>query len=83
MNAGRIDRNTAAARVWGILKGRRGQLISSWDLSQAARTTAVSTRVSEVRHELNRLHLDDTIETVRIGSQFYYRLKAHADRKQR
>lgn len=52
MHAGSLTGNTAAARVYGFLRERRGEWVDGWTLTQEARVTAVGTRVSEVRHQL-------------------------------
>ena len=51
MHPGRLDRDTAAARVHKALQAAQGRWIDGWRLSQLARVTAVSTRVSEIRHQ--------------------------------
>lgn len=72
MHLGNIHSNTAAGRVYAVLCARDGDWISGWDLAQAARTTAVSTRVSEVRMQL----FGATVETRRDRDGYWYRLVA-------
>lgn len=83
MHAGNIDNpDTAAGRVYRVLKARmhikttKGVgWVGGWDLSQWAKTTAVSTRISEIRAQL---FVDDgrreTIEVKQDGRYFFYRL---------
>ena len=51
MHVGSITESsiTAAARVYRTLCAAHGGWIGGWELQDAAKTTAVSTRVSEVR----------------------------------
>jgi len=76
MHAGSIDNDrTAAARVYAALSG--GGWVSGWDLSRAARTTCVSTRVSEVRAQLPAT---ETIEhKTREGGQYYCLVRRRAE----
>ena len=53
MHAGSINnQRTAAHRVHQALIAARGEWRSSWALTVACRTTAIGTRVSEVRAQL-------------------------------
>lgn len=70
MHAGSIHGDTAAARVYNVLRDHHGEWISGWDLTIAAKTTAVSTRVSEVRKQL----VDEEVEPLQVGREWYYRL---------
>jgi hypothetical protein len=45
-------RITAPARVYHLLKRRKGRWHDGWDIAMAARTTCVSTRISEVRRRI-------------------------------
>lgn len=74
MHAGSLTGNTAAARVYRVLKAESPSSVGGWDLSLMARVTAVSTRVSEVRHELERLNLPERVEVTRIGREYFYRI---------
>lgn len=78
MHGGSIDRpETAAGRVYEVLNARRGQWVGGWDLQMAAQTTAVSTRISEVRAQLVRNPArGERIEMEQRGRKFYYRLVA-------
>lgn len=76
MNRGSIDNaKTGAGRVYAVLKRMDGEWIGGWDLTVAAGTTAVSTRVSEVRHALaadpERM---ETVESEQRGHGWYYRI---------
>lgn len=72
MHAGSINNpDTAAGRVYRILQDLRGGWIGGWELTQAARTTAVSTRVSEIRSQLTD---EQEIQVEQRGRYFYYRL---------
>jgi hypothetical protein len=44
--------NTGAAKVYAVLSASPGVWFSSWDLTIAAKVSAVGTRVSEIRHQL-------------------------------
>lgn len=72
MHVGKLDNDTAAARVYETLRDLDGEWIGGWELSQAARTTAVSTRVSEVRAQLPA---DEVIDVDQVDRRFYYRLR--------
>ena len=72
MHYGNIDGDTAAGRVYRVLRQRRGEWVGGWDLSMAARTTAVSTRVSEVRRQLPE---GEILDVKQEGREFYYRLE--------
>jgi len=75
MHIGRIDRNTAAARVYRVLRNRPNRWIGGWDLSQEARTDAVGTRVSEVRRQLpDNQTIECELRTENGERRFYYRL---------
>lgn len=78
MHAGSIDSpNTAAGRVYAVLRAHRGAWVGGWDLQQEALTTAVSTRVSEVRLQLDALPgRGETVEIKQEGRKFFYRLAA-------
>ncbi len=78
MHPGRIDRNTAAGRVYRVLAENEGQYVSGWDLTLQAHTSAVSTRISEVRRQLGpgerieKLQADGKNGMLTKG--YYYRL---------
>ena len=78
MHAGSIDtQETAAGRVYAVLREREGQWVGGWDLQQEAVTTAVSTRVSEVRSQLERdAWRGEAVEMKQEGRKFFYRLVA-------
>ncbi|MCK4306083.1 MAG: hypothetical protein KAY24_17720 [Candidatus Eisenbacteria sp.] len=71
MHAGSIDGMTAAARVYRVLKSEQ-RWIGGYELQDRAETTAVSTRVSEVRHQLPET---EAIEMKQEGHRFFYRWK--------
>ncbi len=74
MHKGSIDSKSAAARVYRALKKRR-RPVDGWTLSQAARVTALSTRISEIRQQLPEGETIETIRKVINGEQrFYYLL---------
>ena len=53
MHVGSIrNPGTAAGRVYDVLRSRCGDWLSGWDLTTAARTTAIGTRISEIRAQL-------------------------------
>ena len=52
MHPGKIDGNSAAARVYKVLRSLPAHWFGGEELAKAAQTTCVSTRISEVRHQL-------------------------------
>jgi hypothetical protein len=72
MHAGSINNpKSAAGRVYGVLKARPGQWIGGWELTQLSFTSAVSTRISEVRSQLPEI---EVVETEQRKDGFFYRL---------
>lgn len=70
MHAGSIHNpNSAAGRVYRHLKKRRCW-IGGWDLTMAAKVSAVSTRISEARRQLPA---GEVIQKKQRGGKFYYR----------
>jgi len=76
MHAGSIENNlTAAARVYTTLR-KADRWVGGYELQDATRTTALSTRISEVRHQLMmRNPVTEEIEVKQEGKRFYYRLR--------
>lgn len=74
MHAGNIDNDTAAGRVYRALSARPGIWLDAWELMTAARTTAVSTRISEVRHALRDRGGIEQVEHKQAGHNHYYRI---------
>ena len=74
MHYGKLDQNTAARRVYRVLR-RRKSWIGGMDLTLKAGTTAVSTRVSEVRAQLPQ---GERIEVRRDKAGAWYRLVREA-----
>lgn len=52
MNPGKIENNTAAGRLYRLLKEHAGREFDALFLSNAIGTTCLSTRVSEVRNQV-------------------------------
>jgi len=72
MHPGSIESDlTAAGRVYAYLGHHRGCWVDAWRLTLDTRTTAISTRISEIRHQLPR---NERIEVKQVGRGFYYRL---------
>lgn len=72
MHAGSIDSDIAkAARVYRQLKRHTNKWCDAWWLTVETETTAISTRISEVRHQLPP---GERIEVKQEGGRFYYRL---------
>jgi len=72
MHVGSIESElTAAGRVYAYLAHRRGSWVDSWRLTLDTQTTAISTRISEIRHQLPPT---EDVEVNQIGRKFYYRL---------
>lgn len=53
MHAGSINTNSAAGRLYRLLRAEPGRWHSGWDLTMVARVTALSTRISEIRDQLS------------------------------
>jgi len=70
MHAGSIESDTAANRVYSYLRANRGHWIGGWRLTLDTETTAISTRISEIRHQLP---VGEAIETKQEGRRFFYR----------
>lgn len=81
MHARRLDKDNAAARLYGVLRQRPGQRIAGPELARAAATdprwplTALSTCVAEVRAQLPP---NERIDVARVGGGFYYALTVEA-----
>lgn len=72
MHAGSIDSDTAkAARVYRLLKRHMDKWCDAWWLTVETKTTAISTRISEVRHQLPP---GEKIEVEQRKDGFHYRL---------
>jgi hypothetical protein len=73
MHCGSLSGDCAAVRVYAHLLAREGVWVSAWDLTIACKTTAVSTRISEVRH---RLEFDERwdVESHHEDGHWYYRV---------
>ena len=78
MHCGRIDRDTAAGRVFNILRANAGHWVDAWGLTLASKTTAISTRISEIRHQLATDERYD-IESDQQGRKWYYRVVDHGE----
>lgn len=81
MHPGSIDNPASGAgRVYAVLKERmrtgfNGGWVGGWDLSQIAQTTAVSTRISEIRLQLMAdSGRRETVESEQRGRYWFYRL---------
>lgn len=74
MHVGSVDRDTAAGRVWDVLHENLGRWVSGWDLTVRARTTAISTRVAEIRQQLRGTDAIYRIECTRGTGGFFYML---------
>lgn len=75
MHTGRLDTDSAAGRVYRYLKQHKGCWVDAWTLTVETGTTAISTRISEVRHQLNEKQIPEAIETRQDANRrWYYRL---------
>lgn len=77
MHAGSIDNpDTAAGRVYAVLKAENGAWIGGWDLTMRAQVSAVATRVSEVRAQLEKdsARGECIPQAQQRGGKFFYRL---------
>jgi hypothetical protein len=70
MHTGRLDTLSAAARVYRYFRMHPDAWLDSWRLTLDCQTTAISTRVAEIRAQLPS---DELIETKQEGKRFYYR----------
>lgn len=71
MHCGSLENHTKPGQVYRYLRERAGCWCDSWELQQATHTTAVSTRISEIRCQLPA---GERIETEQRGKQWFYRL---------
>lgn len=74
MHAGNIDNDTAAGRVYRALLKRGGVWADAYELMLEAQTSALSTRVSEVRHALRDRGGLERVEHKQVGHKHYYRI---------
>lgn len=75
MNHGSISRNTAAGRLYAVLAATPNVWRDAWELQQEARVLALSTRISEIRHQLPVRERVEHAEEIRGGDRRqYYRL---------
>ena len=76
MHPGSIDNpETAAGRVYDHLRAHMGKWFGGWELQQAAETTALSTRISEIRKQLDLDRVrGERIEVKQQGQRWFYRL---------
>ena len=71
MHYGSIHNDTAAGRTYRLLKAFNGLWMDSWYLTRQARSTAIGTRISEIRKQLPA---GERVETKQEGHKFFYRL---------
>jgi hypothetical protein len=75
MHPGKLEGNTAAARVYHTLRSLPAHWFGGDELAAAAGTTCVSTRVSEVRHQLPAgERIEHRSEVFQFKRTQYYRL---------
>jgi hypothetical protein len=75
MHPGKLDGNTAAARVYRALRSVPSHWWGGDELAAAAATTCVSTRISEVRHQLPAgERIEHRCEVYQFKRRQYYRL---------
>ena len=72
MHAGSINGSSAAGRVFRYLRENVGEWIDGWTLTMECRVTAVGTRVSEIRSQIDGTGY--AIEHAQYSSGHYYRL---------
>ena len=70
MNAGKLENDSVAGRLYRYLKDHPGWH-GGWELTVAIGTTALSTRISEIRHQLPK---NEHIEVQQKGHNWFYRL---------
>ena len=71
MHAGSIHNQTKAGRLYRYMRERQGEFMDSWQLTCATATTAISTRISEIRSQLPP---GERIEAQQRGQRWYYRI---------
>lgn len=72
MHVGNISNvHTAAGRVYAYLVEHVNNWCDAWTLTIACETTAISTRISEVRHQVKA---NEIVEHVRDGKRNLYRI---------
>ena len=76
MHFGSIDNDqTKAARVYSILTSRYGHWWDAWELTLLAQTTGLSTRISEIRQQLEAARPDERLEVDDGGhKKWFYRI---------
>ena len=75
MHPGKLSGHTAAARVYHCLRSEPGRWWGGDELSAAAGTTCVSTRISEVRHQLPAgEELEHRAEVFQFQRRQFYRI---------
>ena len=74
MHFGSIDGQTKAARVYSVLRSRPGHWWDAWELTLETETTGISTRISEIRQQLDVMRPDERIETRNEGKRWFYRI---------
>ena len=72
MHYGSIYGNTAAGRVYRYLMRHEGEWCDPWEMTLACKTTGISTRISEVRAQLDGTGLH--LERKREGYNNFYRV---------
>jgi len=73
MHAGRLDTTSKAAVVFRRLADRPGRWHSGWMLTTDCQSSAIATRVSEIRRQLEDDPVWD-IESKREGTHWSYRV---------
>ena len=75
MHPGKLEGHTAAARVYHALRSEPGRWWGGSELAEAAGTTCVSTRISEVRHQLPAgERLEHRAEVFQFQRKQFYRI---------
>ena len=75
MHPGKLEGHTAAARVYHALRSDPGRWWGGSELAEAAGTTCVSTRISEVRHQLPAgERLEHRTEVFQFQRKQFYRI---------
>ena len=75
MHPGKLEGHTAAARVYHALRSEPGRWWGGSELADAAGTTCVSTRISEVRHQLPAgERLEHRAEVFQFQRKQFYRI---------
>lgn len=75
MHSGSITNpKSKAGRLYRIMRANPGKWFDSWQLTMLAGTTAIATRISEIRQQLPSVRPGEMVEHDQRGRLHYYRI---------